>query len=249
VNTAVLSPLTNVLPQSLALRHSTLKHSTHEHTNEVHFSPTASPYLGNVPLSGPPSATDSEDDDTNSASLRIGVVIHRALDGCAMRANNLQSFLALNRHSLADATYSLPSDHKNRLLIDQKAAISSDSMVGDSTRIEERTSIKKSVIGKHCVIGKMVKITGCVLMDHCVIADGAKLDGSILGKNTKVGAKSELIRCVTHPGYEMGTEESYRNERLDVSDWTAPREESEDEEESADGDDDTTSSGEASESS
>ena len=45
-------------------------------------------------------------------------------------------------------------------------------MIGRSTRVEERASIKRSVIGKHCVIGKMTKIVGCVILDHCVIADG-----------------------------------------------------------------------------
>jgi len=134
----------------------------------------------------------------------------------------------LNRYLLADATYSLPSDPNNRSLIDQKASISSDSMIGESTRVGEKTSIKKSVIGKHCVIGKLVKITGCVLMDHCIIADGAKLDGSILGKNTKVGVKSELIRCVTQAGYDVIAGESYKHEKLDVSDWTAAPEVSED---------------------
>lgn len=62
-------------------------------------------------------------------------------------------------------------------------------------------------------------------MDHCIIGDGAKLDGSILGKNTKVGAKSELVRCITQAGYEVGGSESYRHEKLDVSDWTAAPEE------------------------
>ena len=45
-------------------------------------------------------------------------------------------------------------------------------MIGRSTKVEERASIKRSVIGKHCVIGKMDKIVGCVILDHCVIADG-----------------------------------------------------------------------------
>jgi hypothetical protein len=31
-----------------------------------------------------------------------------------------------------------------------------------------------------------------------------KLDGCILGTNTKVGAKAELSRCVTQAGYEVG---------------------------------------------
>ena len=47
-----------------------------------------------------------------------------------------------------------------------------DNSIGDFTRVEEKSTIKKSIIGKHCVIGKMVKIVGCVLLDHCVISDG-----------------------------------------------------------------------------
>lgn len=94
-------------------------------------------------------------------------------------------------------------------------------MIGYTTKVSERTSIKKSIIGKHCVIGKMVKIVGCVILDHCIVEDGygcqleislddahsddsAKLDGCILGTNTKVGAKAELSRCVTQAGYEVG---------------------------------------------
>jgi hypothetical protein len=38
-----------------------------------------------------------------------------------------------------------------------------------------------------------------------VLYCSAKLDGSILGKNTKVGVKSELIRCITQAGYEVVT--------------------------------------------
>jgi len=94
----VLNPVTNSLSQSTALRHSTLQPNTHQHANNLTFSPTASPYLGNMALSGPPSATDSEEDNTISTSLRIGVVIHRANEGYVTRANNLQSLLAVNRH-------------------------------------------------------------------------------------------------------------------------------------------------------
>jgi translation initiation factor eIF-2B subunit gamma len=103
-------------------------------------------------------------------------------------------------------------------LIDAKAQISADSSIGQSTRVEERAIIKKSVVGRHCVIGKMTKIVGCVILDHCVIEDGydpldivpshnsrvyrAKLEGCILGGNTKVGAKAELSKCVTQAGFE-----------------------------------------------
>jgi len=31
----------------------------------------------------------------------------------------------------------------------------------------------------------------------------AKLEGCILGKNTKVGSKADVVRCVTQAGYEI----------------------------------------------
>jgi translation initiation factor eIF-2B subunit gamma len=45
-------------------------------------------------------------------------------------------------------------------------------MVGDSTQIEERATIKDSIVGRHCTIGKMAKIVKCVILDHCVIEEG-----------------------------------------------------------------------------
>jgi translation initiation factor eIF-2B subunit gamma len=104
-------------------------------------------------------------------------------------------------------------------------------MIGQSTRVEERASIKRSIIGPHCVIGKMAKIVGCVLLDHCVVADGqvhreqtmeahisdfdcrAKLDGCVLGRSTKVGSKAELVRCVTQAGYEVEAAGEFRRPR------------------------------------
>ncbi|EIN11299.1 UDP-3-O-glucosamine N-acyltransferase [Punctularia strigosozonata HHB-11173 SS5] len=203
----VLAPITNSTSQETALRHSTLHLQS--------------------PTSGADSVDteDSEEKPTSSASLRVGVVVHRARDGFTGRANNLHSYLELNRHFLTQTTYSLPSDPENRALIDPKANISSDSMVGQSTRVEERASIKRSIIGPHCVIGKMAKVVGCVLLDHCVIADGAKLEGCILGKSTKVGPKAELVRCVTQAGYEVEAGETYKHERLETSDWAAASEE------------------------
>jgi translation initiation factor eIF-2B subunit gamma len=136
-------------------------------------------------------------------SLRVGVIIHREEDGYCVRTNNLPAYLEANRHFISDASYTLPVDPQNRALIDAKASISSDSTIGDFTKVAEKTTIKKSVIGRHCIIGKIVKIVGCVLLDHCVVSDGAKLEGSILGRNTKVGSKAELVRCVTQGGYEV----------------------------------------------
>ncbi len=163
---------------------------------------------------------------------------------------------------LSTVNYTLPTDPKNRALIDQKAQISSDTVIGDSTKVSEKSTIKKSIIGKHCIIGRMVKIVGCILLDHCVIEDGlvlnifcsslaylsvsVKIDGCVLGKNTKIGQKAELLRCVTQAGYEVSaggrlylnlisstlnffflsfflffpSTDTIKNEKLETTDWT-----------------------------
>ncbi|KAI0930392.1 hypothetical protein AcV5_007118 [Taiwanofungus camphoratus] len=226
---SVLSPVTNAVSQGLALRHSTLhaKSNRHHRSGEFLHSPPSDGQNEEQLRSIVPSPVDDDDADTVPASLRVGLVVHKAQEGYAARANNLHAYLELNRYFLSQTTYSLPHDPESRSLIDQKAQISSDSMIGRSTRVEERANIKKSVIGKHCIIGKMAKVVGCVLLDHCVIADGAKLDGCLLGRNTKVGEKAELSRCVTQSGYEVSAGETYKNEKLDISDWTAATQSSE----------------------
>jgi len=81
--------------------------------------------------------------------------------------------------------------------------------------------VKRSVIGKHCIIGKNVVITNSVILDHCVIDDRAKLDGCILGNNTHVGEKSELVRCATQAGHEVEAGDSIKQRRLENSSWAA----------------------------
>jgi translation initiation factor eIF-2B subunit gamma len=56
--------------------------------------------------------------------------------------------------------------------IDPKAQVSADSLVAATSRIGERTSIKKSLIGRHCVIGKNVRLSNAIVWDFVNIADG-----------------------------------------------------------------------------
>ncbi|TRM69639.1 nucleotide-diphospho-sugar transferase [Schizophyllum amplum] len=206
----LLHPKTSVITQDLSLSHSTLRINSTQNADDTE---------------------DSEEVQDTPASLRVGVVLFRPSgpEEHVARINNIHSFFETNRHCLTTASWTLPSEPKARSLIDAKAQISTDSIIGTSTQIAERASIKRSTIGKHCVIGKMAKITGCVLLDHCVVEDGAKLEGSILGKNTKVGAKADVSKCVTQAGYEVPAGETVKNEKLDVSDWTAVSEEGDDE--------------------
>ncbi|KAH8080294.1 UDP-3-O-glucosamine N-acyltransferase [Cristinia sonorae] len=232
-----LSSITNTPSHAIALRHATL----HDEV-KLHFSQQER--YGFTHSAASSQDEDGEVDVEIPTSLRVGVVVHRSSEGYSARANNLHSYLELNRHFLSQSSYTLPTDPESRALIDAKAQISADSMVGHTTKVGERTTIKKSIIGKHCVIGKMARIVGCIIFDHCVIADGVKLDGCILGTNTSVGVKAELSKCVTQAGYEISAGESYRNEKLEVSDWTAPQDSTDNTDEDDDEEDESDTSNE-----
>lgn len=49
--------------------------------------------------------------------------------------------------------------------------IGPDSMIGEGSKMGERCSVKKSVIGSHCTIGKNVQISRSIIMDYVVIED------------------------------------------------------------------------------
>lgn len=100
-------------------------------------------------------------------------------------------------------------------------------MIGEYTKIDERSSVKKSCVGAHCVIGKNVKIANSVIMDHVVIGDkwvyllyfkekkslcnmwfnslmfsfSVKIDGCIICNNANIQEKAYLKDCDVAGGY------------------------------------------------
>ncbi|KAF8622339.1 hypothetical protein AX15_007074 [Amanita polypyramis BW_CC] len=207
--------------QKLALRHSTNRSRAHPIS--------CSKKRGNYAVS--PIKVNTE-----HPSPRIGIVL---LTTGALRVNSISTLFELNSRFLLNATFTLPLEPKERSLIDSKAQISVDSIIGNSTQVLERAIIKRSAIGRHCKIGKQAKIANCILFDHCVVGEGAKLDNCILGKSTRIGAMAEMIRCLTQAGYEVASGgrffrywmfgtlidtrkmvDSIKNEKLEVSDWT-----------------------------
>ena len=215
-------PSSQVHMQGLALQHST----SHKPSLSQHSSP-------NMDSAESSPETTCGDGDTSSPSLRVGLVIHPLSSGYASRANTIHSYFELNRLALGATA----SSGRDPTLIDPKANIAADCLIGLSTRVGERSTVKRSTIGSHCVIGKNAKLSGCVLMEYCVVEDGAKLDGCILGKNTKIGAKAELTKCLTQAGYEVEAGGTYKHEKLEVSDWAAGAVEEESEDDASESDD------------
>ncbi|KAI2602320.1 hypothetical protein GGR54DRAFT_526453 [Hypoxylon sp. NC1633] len=70
-----------------------------------------------------------------------------------------------------------------------------DSLIADNVMVEEKTSIKETVIGANCQIKEGARLFQCLLMDGVVVGKGCKLTRCILGKRSEVGEGSTLTDC------------------------------------------------------
>ena len=86
-----LSQITNTGPQELALEHST---TLFKHPTERSRSLNRARDPG---LSLPTSPTEGLEDGSGSTGFKVGVIIHRADSGFAIRVNTIPNFLEINR--------------------------------------------------------------------------------------------------------------------------------------------------------
>ena len=112
-------------------------------------------------------------------------------EGMTARSNTLWSFCELNRH----VTRNLDRRVQDSASVSDKTQVGNDSLVGKGSRIDDKCSVKKSVIGNHCVVGRNVKITNSVIMDYVIIEDYAKIEGCIVCPNAKLGERVHLKDC------------------------------------------------------
>ena len=70
-----------------------------------------------------------------------------------------------------------------------------DSLVADNVTVEEKTSIKESVVGVNCQLNEGAKLSQCLLMEGVVIGKNCKLTKCILGKRCVIGDGSVLTNC------------------------------------------------------
>ncbi|KAJ3220054.1 hypothetical protein HK099_004465 [Clydaea vesicula] len=87
------------------------------------------------------------------------------------RANTLGSYLDINLKMAKLNGKNSKQSRPNSASVAEKSQIGVDSMIGDDTKIGERCSVKRSVIGAHCSIGKNVKISDSVIHDYVTIED------------------------------------------------------------------------------
>lgn len=153
--------------------------------------------------------TDEEADNVDeigsfSSTMRLPLAQQKSMMRCivyvpafatpakyCVRANNVPAYVDMNRHFMRTADNRV----SNTAEINPKTQVGPDSMVGEGTKIDERSSVKKSVIGSHCSIGRNVKVVNSIVMDYVILADGVKLDGCIVCHGATIKEKSALKDC------------------------------------------------------
>jgi translation initiation factor eIF-2B subunit gamma len=70
-----------------------------------------------------------------------------------------------------------------------------DSLIAENVTVEEKTSIKESVVGANCQINEGAKLSQCLLMEGVVVGKNCKLTRCILGKRSDIGEGSILTDC------------------------------------------------------
>ncbi|KAJ1762720.1 Translation initiation factor eIF-2B subunit gamma [Coemansia sp. RSA 518] len=145
-------------------------------------------------------------DSTKSDSLEVFVYVRRG--GIIGRANEIPRYCDLNS---VVARISTGARTDGSAILAQQTQVGAESMVGASTQLRERCSVKRSVVGAHCNIGKDVKIVNSVIMDHVTIGDGVKLESCIVCKLASVGNNAQLKGCEVGPRVAVPDDSSFKN--------------------------------------
>lgn len=130
-----------------------------------------------------PSFKTNPTDSNFKSPIKSYVHVYR--DGFCGRGNTIASYSELNRYvsliwkrerywySIAQVTKQGANIIRQPTTaeIAPRTQVGNDSVIGEYTKIDEKSSVKKSCVGAHCIIGKNVKIANSVIMDHVVISD------------------------------------------------------------------------------
>ena len=98
--------------------------------------------------------------------------------------------------------------------IHPRAQLSNDCLIGSHTRIDERATLKHSIVGRQCTIGKGARILRSVIMDGVRIGDNAKVENCILGSHADIGERAQLRETDVGPHYVMAPNTESKNEKL-----------------------------------
>jgi translation initiation factor eIF-2B subunit gamma len=113
-----------------------------------------------------------------------------------------QAYLDINREVAGEAIHLTGyevSAHNNVIhetaQLGWKSTVGPQCMLGEGSTLEEKCSVKKSVVGRLCRIGSNVKIINSVVMDYVTVEDGCTIQNSVICSNVNLQERCSLKDC------------------------------------------------------
>ncbi|KAM6343103.1 translation initiation factor eIF2B subunit gamma isoform 2-T2 [Alca torda] len=145
---------------------------------------------------------------------KVRCYVHIMKEGLCYRVNTLGLYIEANRQVpklLLNLGLEEPLVHGSAQITD-RGMVGSDSIVGSSTQVGEKTSIKHSIIGSMCTIKDKVKITNCIIMNSVTIEEGCCLQGSVICHNAVIEKGADIKDCLIGSDQKLETKAKHVNE-------------------------------------
>ncbi|XP_009696992.1 PREDICTED: translation initiation factor eIF-2B subunit gamma, partial [Cariama cristata] len=145
---------------------------------------------------------------------KVRCYVHIMKEGLCYRVNTLGLYIEANRQVpklLLNLGLEEPLVHGSAQITD-RGMVGSDSIIGSSTQVGEKTSIKHSVIGSMCTIKDKVKITNCIIMNSVTIEEGCCLQGSVICHNAVIEKGADIKDCLIGSDQRLETKAKHVNE-------------------------------------
>uniref|UniRef100_UPI00398F28FB translation initiation factor eIF2B subunit gamma isoform X1 n=1 Tax=Pristiophorus japonicus TaxID=55135 RepID=UPI00398F28FB len=129
---------------------------------------------------------------------KLRCYVHIMKEGICYRVNTLASYIEANRQVpkfLSALSQEESLIHPSAQITD-RYMIGADSMIGNLTKVAEKTSIKRSIIGISCNVKEKVKIANSVIMHHVTIEEGCCIQGCVICTGAVIEKGADLKDCL-----------------------------------------------------
>nr|XP_008164948.1 translation initiation factor eIF-2B subunit gamma isoform X2 [Chrysemys picta bellii] len=146
---------------------------------------------------------------------KVRCYVHIMKEGLCYRVNTLGLYIEANRQvPKLLSTLLCPEEplvHVSAQVMD-RGLVGSDSIIGSSTQVGEKTSIKHSIIGSTCTIKDRVKITNCIIMNSVTIEEGSSLQSCLVCHNAVIEKGADLRDCLIGSSQRLEPKSKHVNE-------------------------------------
>ncbi|KAJ8270855.1 hypothetical protein GJAV_G00120040 [Gymnothorax javanicus] len=146
---------------------------------------------------------------------KLRCYVHIMEEGMCYRVNTLAAYIEANR--MAPKLLEDPVVHPSAV-ISERSLVGSDSIIGASCQISDKTSIKRSTIGASTVVREKAKITNSIIMSGVTIEEGCSIQGSVICSNAVIGRGSDIKYCLVGNSQHIEPEAERTNEVIVGSD-------------------------------